>query len=394
MSERRALAWAFLARPGRGAEVARELESRTPARALSEEVFVSEDRPRDARGVYVPLAFAERVMRTNARRYPAEVDTLARALFLALKAGGLARPRPWTLDVHAAGARNPKDPLRRRAKSLAGELGPNLLGRLPEAWTELFRAPPSEVDRVAEVWLLPDGDALIGYTRTEEGQGEAATAPGAERLPRGVERLQQALAFAGVAPEKGEGCVVFEGGRTLWAETLEQRGAKVLAVGSSFENAKLAPRLLTIGASPFEYYPEDTVDWLFCDLTRRPLEVSKLCAKWGRKVWARQVLIALKLPMREKAAFLEEAEAILTASGWTGVRARQVSADKDEVIVYAYLEPKLLQRGWQAPFGFDRKLREEASTRKKRQERRAQRKSPLRKVHKSHKQPGPAKRRS
>lgn len=393
MSERRTLAWAFLARPGRGPEVARELESKTPTQALSEEVFVSEARPKDARGVFVPLAFAERVMRTNARPYPSEPDALARALFLALKAGGLARPRPWTLEIRAPGARNPRDPLRRRAKQLEAELRPNLLTRLPEAWRDLFREAPAEVDRVAEVWLLPDGEALIGYTRTEESQADDAAARPAERQPRGVERLEQALAFAGVAPERGEGCVVFEGGRTLWAETLERRGVKVLAVGSSLEDGKRSARMIAVAANPFEYYPEDTVDWLFCDLTRRPLEVAKLCAKWARKVWARQVLIALKLPMKEKAAFLEEAEDVLTASGWTGLRTRQVSPDKDEVIVHAYLEPKLAQRGWQAPFGFDRKLREEASPRKKKQERRAKRKSPLRNVHRSHKQPAPAKRR-
>lgn len=105
------------------------------------------------------------------------------------------------------------------------------------------------------------------------------------------------------------------------------------------------------------------------------------------------MLIALKLPMKEKAAFLKEVESILTLAGWTGLRTRQVSHDKDEVIIYAYLDPKLLQRGWQAPFGFDRQLRVQASTRKQKHERRAKRKSPLRNVHKSHKQPAPAKRR-
>jgi 23S rRNA (cytidine2498-2'-O)-methyltransferase len=350
-------------------------------------VYLGEGRPKDARGVFVPLVFVERVMRTNARRYPAEPDTLGRAIFLALKAGGLDRPRPWTLEVHVTGARNPRDPRRREARKLAEALKPDLLRRLPESWAELFRDPPSEVDRIAEVWLLPEGDALLGYTRTEDGVSEDSAPKAKAKLPRGEERLEQALAFAGVAPEKGEGCVLFEGGRTMWAEALERRGAKVLAVASTFENKKLGPRLLTVGANPFEYYPEDTIDWLFCDLTRRPLEVTKLVAKWGRKVWARQVLIALKLPMKEKSAFLREADALLSAAGWTNIRTRQVSADKDEVIVHAYLEPKLAQRGWQAPFGFDRQLREAASSRKRKHERRAQKKSPLRNIHKSHKKP-------
>lgn len=388
VSDRRTLAWAYLARAGRGAEVERELEARTDTRALSEDVFLADSRPKDARGVFVPLVFVERIMRTNARRYPAEPDAIGRALFLALKAGGLDRPRPWTLDVRAAGARNPKDPLRRAARKLADELKPNLLQRLPESWTELFRDPPSEVDRIAEVWLLPEGDALLGYTRTEEGLSEAAPEKPSIKLPRGVERLEQALSFAGVAPERGEGCVVFEGGRMLWAESLEKRGAKVLAVASNFENAKPKARLLTIGANPFEYYPEDTVDWLFCDLTRRPLEVTKLAAKWARKVWAKQILISLKLPMKQKAAFLREAESLMTASGWTGLRTRQVAADKDEVILHAFLDPKLSQRGWQAPFGFERQLREQNSSRKRKHERRAKKTSPIRNKHKSHKKPG------
>ncbi len=391
MPDRRTLAWAYLARPGRGTEVEKELATRTPAEEIAEDVFLCPERPKDARGVFTPLVFVERVMRTNGRRYPLETDTLGRALFLALKAGGLVRPRPWTIEVRATGARNPRDPRRRSARSLTEALKPNLFQRLPEDWIELFKEPGTEVDRIAEAWILPEGDVLLGYTRSEDGMGEGDRPKTTARLSRGEERLELALAFAGVAPESGEGCVVFEGGRVLWSEALEKRGAKVLCVGSDFENKKVKPRMLTVGANPFEYYPEDTVDWLFCDLTRRPLEVTKLVAKWGRKVWARQIIVALKLPMKEKSAFLREAEGLLTAAGWSGLRTRQVSADKDEVVIHAYLDAKHSQRGWQAPFGFDRQLREANSSRKKKHERRAKRTSPLRNVHKSHKQPAAAK---
>ena len=73
-----------------------------------------------------------------------------------------------------------------------------------------------------------------------------------------------------------------------------------------------------MGADAFAYVPEDTYDWLLCDLSARPLDVAKLIAKWGRRVWARQVIASFKLPMKRKAETLARiiATVILTVVGW------------------------------------------------------------------------------
>ena len=95
------------------------------------------------------------------------------------------------------------------------------------------------------------------------------------------------------------------------------------------------PKVRHVKDSAFAYAPEEPVDWLFCDMAWRPLEVAQLLAKWGRRGWATFMVANLKLPMKDKLPILRRARATLEDGGWRNVRMRQLYHDRDEVTVMA-----------------------------------------------------------
>ena len=118
---------------------------------------------------------------------------------------------------------------------------------------------------------------------------------------------------------------------------LLERRARVLAV----DLGQLAPQvrnrkgLVHVRADAFRVQPEEPMDWLFCDLAFRPLEVAGLLAKWARRQWARLLVANLKLPMRKKAEHLFRVRDILEDGGWSSLRVRQLYHDRDEVTIGA-----------------------------------------------------------
>jgi 23S rRNA (cytidine2498-2'-O)-methyltransferase len=90
-----------------------------------------------------------------------------------------------------------------------------------------------------------------------------------------------------------------------------------------------------VTASAFDFTPEQPVDWLFCDMAWRPLEVAQLLGKWARRGWAGQLVANIKLPMKDKLPVVRELRALLEDAGWRRVRVKQLYHDRDEVTVTA-----------------------------------------------------------
>lgn len=124
-----------------------------------------------------------------------------------------------------------------------------------------------------------------------------------------------------------------------WTWVLLEKRAKVIAV----DPAKLRPdiakhrNVVHHEASAFQFAPEEPVDWLFCDMAWRPLEVAQLLAKWGRRRWARMLVANLKLPMKTKAKTVEDLKQVIAGGGWQRIRARQLYHDRDEITLTAHL---------------------------------------------------------
>lgn len=280
----------------------------------------------------VPPAFARMgfpLSRVFTHAVGSSPGELASALSAAAH-GEPLHPQVWApdADVYA-----PLHPLcRAGAEALRDALGPKVLSAA-EAQARggvlgqvcVLSPTLSAVGAVwaPEAWSLAPGGRQRMWR--EEGPSRAAL------------KLEEALASLDVAPARGEVCVDLGAAPGGWSLRLLQRGARVVAV----DPAKLAPELLRnpklvhVQESAFAFAPDAPVDWLFCDMAWRPLEVAQLLAKWARRGWADALVANLKLPMKDKNPVVFRARHLLHQAGWKDPVIRQLYHDRDEVTVLA-----------------------------------------------------------
>ncbi|MGQ0506708.1 MAG: SAM-dependent methyltransferase [Myxococcaceae bacterium] len=154
---------------------------------------------------------------------------------------------------------------------------------------------------------------------------------------RAAMKLDEALDRVSVPPGRGDVCVDLGAAPGGWTARLVDRGAKVIAVDPAKLTPELSrhPKVKHVQDSAFTFQPEEQVDWLFCDMAWRPLEVAQLLAKWARKHWALQLCANIKLPMNDKLPIIHRVKRTLLEGGWNALQVRQLYHDRDEVTVLA-----------------------------------------------------------
>lgn len=195
---------------------------------------------------------------------------------------------------------------------------------------------------LAQVCLFAPGVAAVGQVRARAAVSLAAG--GRQRMrrtedapSRAAMKLDEALEWFGNSPGRGEVCVDLGSAPGGWTRRLVERGARVWSV----DPANLAPDLEGHGrvkhfkVSAFDFEPDEPVDWLFCDMAWRPLEVAQLLGKWARRRLASQLIANFKLPMNDKLPMVFRVRQTLESAGWSRVRIRQLYHDRDEVTVSA-----------------------------------------------------------
>ena len=219
---------------------------------------------------------------------------------------------------------------------------------LPERLPELeWVASASEADRRGGVFLqlCVISPTCIALGKVRPGDAASWSPGGRERMSRIAEapsrasmKLEEALTRLRVTPGRGDLCADLGAAPGGWTQRLVARGARVIAV----DPAKLLPALAQdarvehVQASAFSFQPEEPVDWLFCDMAWRPLEVAELLGKWARKRWATHLVANIKLPMKDKNPILVRVRHTLETSGWNALQIRQLYHDRDEVTVTAH----------------------------------------------------------
>ncbi len=195
-----------------------------------------------------------------------------------------------------------------------------------------------------QVCLLSEQRAALGVLRSDQALslahgGRLRVHVGGDKPSRAARKVAEALTWLGVAPEPGERCVDLGAAPGGWTWFLLQRRARVIAV----DPARLRPDLLRdrgltyVGRSAFEFIPDEPVDWLFCDMAWRPLEVAQMLARWARKHAASLLVANFKMPMKKKAEMVAQIRRTLEDGGWRAVKTRQLYHDRDEVTVTARL---------------------------------------------------------
>ncbi|MDQ3037307.1 MAG: 23S rRNA (cytidine(2498)-2'-O)-methyltransferase RlmM [Myxococcota bacterium] len=242
----------------------------------------------------------------------------------------------WVPDTDAL------NPLAPQAQAIEEAVADALEPKLPNRVA--ITALPSAGAIYAQIALVARDHAIAGTVKTELALGlahggRARMRVGGERPSRAARKVEEALAWLGVAPGAGEVCVDLGAAPGGWSWVLLDRRAKVIAI----DPAELRPdiarnrNLVHHKESAFQYAPEEPADWLFCDMAWKPLEVAQLLAKWGRRRWARILVANLKLPMKKKAATVADLKQVIAGGGWQRIRARQLYHDRDEITLTAHL---------------------------------------------------------
>ncbi len=234
-------------------------------------------------------------------------------------------------------------PLAARAKALEGEVLRRLVAEHPALAARCRAAPCRGSGTLVEGAMLARDRIVLGLVPgplalSLAPAGRARMRVGRDRPSRSARKVEEALAWLGVEPGPGDVCVDLGAAPGGWSWSLLARRARVQAV----DPARLRPDLLghrslehhRVSAVDFE--PARPVDWLFCDMAWRPLEVAALLAKWGRRRWASLLVANLKLPMRRKAEMVARLRGVVASGGWRDVRTRQLYHDRAEVTLTAH----------------------------------------------------------
>ncbi|MEM1023481.1 MAG: SAM-dependent methyltransferase [Myxococcota bacterium] len=337
--------WGFMTRADSIADLLDEIPE---GETVSEGVVRCTNRPRARNGQLVEPTFARQAIFKPAQVHPEDGEiveaTLAR---LATQSQD-----PWALQVVAPDGTDPEDPRRPLAAEWEAKLAEG-------AWLSGIEPGPSvpadEAKRLLQVWVLSEDALWVGVTPKTKALspwpgGRSPLRRGKDAVSRAGLKLEEAIAWTGVGPEKGDLVADLGAAPGGWTQVLLARGCTVIAVDPKGLVVKAPPqRLAHLQQSAFAYAPPETLDWVVCDMAYRPLEVAKLLAKWARRSWARQVIANVKLPMRRKVGTLAEVSKILESAGWEGLKTRQLFHDRDEITLYAHLSAKQAVRPAQPP---------------------------------------------
>lgn len=332
--------WLMTTRAGAEEDLVEELAllGYRDARVFAAALVVSPKVPR--RDGRVELTFARQGFRIDSVRVASSIDALgseiAEDLGRLLSTDTTYTMHVWVPDTDAGNL----------LSEAARELRVAIESRLSASFPNLQHRPSRELlpdaTPLVQVCLHADRQALSGVGPAARALSLApggrlrAKVPG-DRPSRAARKLAEAFAWFGVTPEPGETCVDLGAAPGGWAWLLLQYRARVIAV----DPAKLRPDLLTrrglvhVQRSAFDFVPDEPVDWLFCDMAWRPLEVAQMLARWARRKWASLLVANFKLPMKRKAEMVRDVRATLEAGGWRGVRTRQLYHDRDEITLTA-----------------------------------------------------------
>jgi 23S rRNA (cytidine2498-2'-O)-methyltransferase len=313
---------------------ARENAALRPRR-LSAALVASRAAP-EARDGRLDLTFARQGFRVLALARAASVPELAAAL--APTVSECSRGERFALHVFVPDS-TAGNALAPRAEALRDRLPvPKDTPLLDDA--ELRR----HGGKLIQVCLCDAETAALGVTSADSALslwpgGRARMRLGGDFPSRAARKLAEAFAWLGLSPGSGELCVDLGAAPGGWSWLLLEKKARVIAVDPARMDPALMknPRLRHVQGNAFDYEPDEPVDWLFCDMAYRPLEVAQMLGRWARRRHTRLLVANFKLPMKRKVEMVARLRALLAQQGFVGIRTRQLYHDREEITLAAHV---------------------------------------------------------
>lgn len=126
-----------------------------------------------------------------------------------------------------------------------------------------------------------------------------------------------------------------------WSWQLTQRGMLVTAIDNGpMQNTLMQSGMVEhIKADAFNWMPDNTVDWLVCDMVERPLHVSRMICKWFTQNKCHYCIFNLKLPMKKRLQSVAEClklihDTLEDANIQYQMQAKQLYYDREEITVF------------------------------------------------------------
>jgi 23S rRNA (cytidine2498-2'-O)-methyltransferase len=135
-------------------------------------------------------------------------------------------------------------------------------------------------------------------------------------IPHAEDKAAPSRAFAKVIEAElrlgqqigpGQTCVDLGASPGSWSYVAIQRGAHVTAIDRSplRDDLMRHPRLSFLQADAFKFKPEQTVDWLICDIIAAPQRSMDLLLEWLRERRMRQFIVTLKFKGTDEYALMD-----------------------------------------------------------------------------------------
>jgi 23S rRNA (cytidine2498-2'-O)-methyltransferase len=114
---------------------------------------------------------------------------------------------------------------------------------------------------------------------------------------RAFAKLVEAQLRMGHSIQKDETCVDLGASPGSWTYVAVNRGASVVAVDRSALRDDLMehPKVRFVRGDAFEFQPNQSVDWLLCDVIAEPGRSAGLLLAWLRQGWCRNFVVTIKL---------------------------------------------------------------------------------------------------